>query len=323
MRQLPLSIRSLKLTVVILMTGLGLVVSSIVFTTPVRAQRDSTPRMTQASGDKPTVSRTKTVTTSSGQSGTATALAGRLTSAQSGGTATALAGKIAGTATAAANKVAASATAYVSKVAPTLTALAIKVNVTATLPANQAAAALASYASSVLGTTVSVTKAGGLTADITKSLTQTQESADAQTSAIKLATESYGGLLANGVAALSYGTGAVSGDINIDVQGTSLGVYSLALTTSTPLDALGALSLAQKTFPNLAGFAYTTYPVSKGYAWYTTSSVSAIDPKSHKVVMIAETVILYVLPGSNGKTATVSATVGRGDFAKLIEIPDK
>jgi hypothetical protein len=63
--------------------------------------------------------------------------------------------------------------------------------------------------------------------------------------------------------------------------------------------------------------------VSKGYAWYATSYVSAIDPATHKVVTMAEAVILYVLPSSSGKTATVSATVGRGDFAALIEAPTK
>jgi hypothetical protein len=201
--------------------------------------------------------------------------------------------------------------------------LAVKVKVTSTLPANEAAAALTSYASSVLGTSVNVTKAGGLTADVTKSLTQTQQSADAQASALKLATKSYGGILSNGAAALSYGTGTVSGDINIDVQGASLGVYSLVVQTNTALDAANALSLAQRTFPNLAGMTYATYTVSKGYAWYATSYVSAIDPATHKVVTLAEAVILYVLPGTSGKTATVSATVGRGDFAALIEAPAK
>jgi hypothetical protein len=80
-----------------------------------------------------------------------------------------------------------------------------------------------------------------------------------------------------------------------------------------------AFSLAQRTFLNLAGMAYATYTGSKGYAWYATSYVSAIDPATHKVVTMAEAVILYVLPGSSGKAATVSATVGRGDFAALIE----
>jgi len=315
MRHLPSSLRLIVLATLMLLTGL--VVYGLWFATPIQAQRGSTPRMTQ------TISRTQTSAANVGRNATATALAGKLSATQSGGTATARAGKLPGTTTAAANKVAASATAFSSRVAPTLTALAINVNVTATLPTDQAATALTSYAASVLGTTIQVTKAGGVTAEVTKNLSQTAASAEAQTSAITLATESYGGMLTNGAAALSYGTGAVSGDITIDVQGASLGVYSLVVTTNTALDASSALTLAKKTFPNLASLDYATYTVSKGYAWYATHAVSAIDPASHKVVALAETVILYVQPSSNGKAATVSATVGRGDFAKLIEVPDK
>jgi hypothetical protein len=305
---------AIKLAIVVLAALVGLLLSTTMLTTSVNAQRGrtTTPRSTQPSTGRtvqtPTP-RTRSATTSSGQIGAA------------GSTATALAGRAAGTATAAAGSGAGSATAYAVKVGPTLTALAVQVKVTATLPANEAAAALTSYASSVLGTTVTVTKAGGLTADVTKNMTQTQQGADAQVSALKLATKSYGGVLSNGAAALSYGTGTVSGDINIDVQGASFGVYSLIVQTGASVDAASALSLAQRTFPNLAGMTYATYTVSKGYAWYATSYVSAIDPATHKVVTMTEAVILYVLQGSSGKTATVSATVGRGDFAALIEAP--
>jgi hypothetical protein len=250
--------------------------------------------------------------------GTTTALAGRAVD-----TTTALAGRAAGTATALYAKAAATATAFVSRVAPTLTALAINIDITATLPADQAAAALTSYAAQVLGTAVTVTKASGETAAVTANLAQTDNSAAAQSAVIKLATTSYGGILSSGAATLSYGTGTLSGDINLDVQSASLGVYSLVVTTKAKPTADEALALAKATFPYLAGFDYAVYPVSSGYAWYAAEATSAIDPETGQVVSMPETVILYVLPASNGKVATVTATVGRGDFTKSIELPSE
>ncbi len=236
---------------------------------------------------------------------------------------TALAGKGAATATALYVKSIGSATAFASKVAPTLTALANNLKITATVPADEASAAITTYASEVLGTAVTVKKASGLTADVTNSLTQTQASAEAQAAVVKLAVKTYGATLSNGVASLSYGSGSVSGDVSIDVQGASLGVYSLAVSLKDSLTSESALALALATFPDLAGLDYSTYSVSTGYAWYAVTTVSAIDPKQHKVVTMAQTVILYVLPASGGKTASVSATVGRGDFAELITVPSK
>ncbi len=248
--------------------------------------------------------------------GTATALAGRVAR-----TSTALAGKAAGTATALYGKAAATTTAFASRVAPTLTALAINIDITATLPADQAAAALTSYAAQVLGTSVTVTKASGVSAAVTANLAQTDTSAAAQSAVLKLATTSYGGILYSGAATLSYGTGTLSGDINLDVQSASLGVYSLVLTTRARLTAADALALARATFPYLAGFDYAVYPVSSGFAWYAAEAASAIDPQTRQVVSMPETVILYVLPGSSGKVATVTATVGRGDFSTSIKLP--
>jgi hypothetical protein len=264
-----------------------------------------------------------------GLSGTATALAGRAAgtatalAGRAARTTTALAGKAAATATAVYAKAVATATAFASRVAPTLTALAINVDITVTLPANQAMAALTSYAAQVLGTAVTVTKASGVSAGVTANLAQVDSSAAAQAAVLKLATTSYGGILSSGAATLSYGTGTLSGNINLDVQGASLGVYSLVVTTKANLTATDALALAKATFPYLAGFDYAVYPVSSGFAWYAAEAASAIDPQAHQVVTMPETVILYVLPASSGKVATVTATVGRGDFATNIELPSK
>ena len=190
----------------------------------------------------------------------------------------------------------------------------------ATLPAEEAAAAITAYADSVLDLSVSVTKAGGLTGTVNRALSQTTAGGAAQSATVKLAVKTYGAVLRNGAASLSYGAGTLSGDVTVDVQGSSLGVYSLVVPTSGALTAESALKLAEATFPALAGRAYTAYAVNKGYAWYAQGSTSGLDPKTRKVVALAEAVILYVVPGAGGK-ASVSATVGRGEFAANIQVP--
>lgn len=190
----------------------------------------------------------------------------------------------------------------------------------ATLPAEEAAAAITAYADSVLDLSVSVTKAGGLTGTVNRALSQTTAGGAAQSATVKLAVKTYGAVLRNGAASLSYGVGTLSGDVTVDVQGSSLGVYSLVVPASGALTAESALKLAEATFPALAGRAYTAYAVNKGYAWYAQGSTGGLDPKTGKVVALAEAVILYVVPGAGGK-ASVSATVGRGEFAANIQVP--
>jgi len=216
------------------------------------------------------------------------------------------------------------ATALVSKVRSTATALsktATAFGVRSTkLPGDEASLAITTYGQEVLGISVAVIEAGGVSYDVSRSISQTSESADAQSAVVNLAVKSYAATFKNGAATLSYGAGTISGDVTIDVQGSSLGVYSLYVTGTGTLTADTALALATKTFPNLAGLTYTPYTVSKGYEWYTRSDVPSIDPKTRQIVDVAQTVILYVLPGANGR-ATITATVGRGDYASTIAKP--
>jgi hypothetical protein len=188
----------------------------------------------------------------------------------------------------------------------------------ATTGSDAASQAITSYASSVLGINVTVKKAGGLTGDVSKLISQTANGSSAQTAAAKLAVTTYGAVLSNGGASLSYGDGTVTGDVTVDVQGASLGVYSLLVSNTGTLNADSALELAKKTYPNLAGFKYTPLTVTKGYAWYVRTTVTGYNTKTKKFEQMAESVILYVLPGTNGK-ATVSATVGRGTYATAVK----
>jgi hypothetical protein len=225
------------------------------------------------------------------------------------------------TAAAAATK----ASAAQTQIAGTAAALAtragsVKATLTlpATVPAAQAATAIAEYAESVLGIAVTVKKASGVTGEVTRSLAQTAAGSKAQASAVRLAGVSYGAILSNGAASLSYGSGQVTGDVTVDVQGGALGVYSLATTYTGSLNAESALALAKNTFPGVANFSYTKYSVTTGYAWSASGSVTGYDAKTKKFVSLAQAVILYVVPGASGK-ASVTATVGRGEFATAVK----
>ena len=204
----------------------------------------------------------------------------------------------------------------VNSVSATATALAGKTTGTSSA---DAAVAIQSYATQVLGINVVVKTAGGLSSNVSQSLSQTSASTEAQLTAADLAVNTYGAVLSNGAASLSYGTGTLSGDVTIDVQGSSLGVYSLVAKGSAA-NADAAFALAKQTFPALAGYTYQPYAVPTGYAWYATGYVNAIDPATKQVITTAEAVILYVVPGKKGNLS-VTATVGRGDFATAIQFP--
>lgn len=183
------------------------------------------------------------------------------------------------------------------------------------LSGDEASDAILSYAAQVLGTSVTVLKAGG----VSGSLAQTGESAEAQSYAADLALKTYYGTLQTGAASLSYGSGTVTGDVTLDVQGASLGVYALTLAGAAP-NTDAALALALQTYPYLASFSYTPYSVTGGFAWYAVGYTNGIDLKTKQVTTYAQSVILYVLPLGNNRIS-VTATVGRGDFASAISIP--
>lgn len=225
-------------------------------------------------------------------------------------------GNTAATAAAASTKLAATAAAVATKGA----ALKATVTIPATVASGDAAAAIAEYASRVLGIGVTVKKAGGVTGEFTRALSQTPSGSAAQSAVVKLAGVSYGATLSNGAATLSYGSGTISGDLTIDVQAAGLGVYSLVTSSTGALNADSALALAKSTFPGVAGLSYKPYSVSSGYAWYAASQVTTVDPATRKTVTMAQAVVLYILPGTSGK-ASVSATVGRGQFAQAIKAP--
>lgn len=257
------------------------------------AQGGRTPRPTRTV--RPTRTAVPSRTPLSGA--TATALNQKLDALSI--TATALSqssAKISGTATAL--QLAQTATALVGKVTP--------------LPSDEASASIISYAQQVLGVNVVVESARGSAGDVTRGIPNADQ---AQQAVARLAVKSYYGTLTDGAASLSYGVGTISGDLAVDVQGASLGIYTLTVPGTAP-DANAALQVALNTYPLLTAFTYTPSVVFTGYAWFASGTATAYDPQTRTVKTIAQSIYLYVLPTQRG--VTVSAVVGRGEFASHV-----
>jgi hypothetical protein len=70
----------------------------------------------------------------------------------------------------------------------------------------------------VLGISVKNVQAGGLTPNIQHLLQLPQAVDAAQKSGASVAVKTYGAILNGGASSLSYGSGTISGDLNVDIN---------------------------------------------------------------------------------------------------------
>jgi hypothetical protein len=176
-----------------------------------------------------------------------------------------------------------------------------------------AASVVQAYAQQILGTSVTVQKAGGLTADIASQIKIPPSALSAQDAVAKVALQTYGALLNGGAGSVSYGSGAVSGDVSADINSSSLGAFSFELNTSPATEA-DAKAAALQAFPGLSSRSFTAETASAGFAWKAQRQTPGFDPKTKQPTLVNETVLLGIIPGSAGKS-TAYAVVGKGDFA--------
>jgi hypothetical protein len=176
--------------------------------------------------------------------------------------------------------------------------------------------AVTAYASDVLGLSVTVLRAGGMEADLTKQIKLPIDGNEAQAAIAEVALESYAALLNGGAASVSYGSGQVAGDLTVDINASSLGAFSLDIA-SQPTSRAEALALARQTFPGLAERDFGPYPAQVGYAWQFIGPVPGFDPKTFKAGLTAEAILLAVTPTGLNHTI-VSVVVGKGDFAAQV-----
>ena len=258
-----------------------------------------------------------------GLPGTAQALAQTAAAAAGPAAGTAVAGlpgaatALAGTAVAAATQFGPTSQALASQaVAALATAATAVAQITPpqAVSAADASAAITQYAQSVLGISVKIVQAGGLTADIQNLIQLPQPGDAAQKSGARAAVKTYGAILNGGASSLSYGSGTISGDLNVDINSSSLGAFSFD-AGSMPSGAAEALALALKTYPSLANRGFTLVPLpQQGFAWTAVGQVPGYNRDTKQPTAVAEAILLAVTPTVLGHSA-VSVVVGKGDFA--------
>jgi hypothetical protein len=257
----------------------------------------------------PVSTRTRTT---GGFAATLTALAPTNKARQSAYHATATA--LSGTASALTGKLSGTATAF----AATVTAVSVKLQRTV-LPTDEAASAIANYGAAVLGISIPVVSAHGVNEYINGTYSLPGYITQALTVSPNLAVQSYTAVLSNGTAWLAYGNGtsSINNSPTYSVDTESLAVYTLSIKGSVT-NAQTAQALALATYPGLAGKTYAPATATQGYAFYSYTSVTALDPQTGKLTLMPEAIVLYVLPGKNGQVA-VTAAIGSGQYSSLLE----
>jgi hypothetical protein len=243
---------------------------------------------------------------------TLTALAPTINAHQGSYHATATA--LSATASAIPAKLSGTATAF----AATVTAISSTLQRTV-LPTDEAASAIANYGAAVLGISVPVVSAHGVNEYVKGTYSLPGYITQAQSISVDLAVQSYTAVLDNGVAWLAYGTGtsSINNSPTFEVDTESLGVYTLNVK-GTVTNAQTAKALALATYPGLANQTYVPATVTQGYAFYAYTSTIALDPQTGKLMLMPETIILYILPGKSGQVAVTTA-VGSGQYSPLLE----
>jgi hypothetical protein len=181
----------------------------------------------------------------------------------------------------------------------------------------QAEAAIVTYAREVLGIYVEPLYAGGVSREVSRALDMSPEGEAATNSIANLAIASYGAVFPDGAASLSYGDGAISGDLNVDINTASLGAYSLLAGGSMPNSEAEALNMVLGVFPGLANRTFTSTPSPDGFAWRYQGETSGFDPKTFQATLVSDVVQIGLISGRGprGGVPIAYAVVGRGSFA--------
>lgn len=189
-----------------------------------------------------------------------------------------------------------------------------------TVGAADAETAIDTYANQVLGSPVSIVWAGGMTGEVARALSLPPAGTETQVRVEQVAYQTYGALLSNGAASVSYGSGAITGDIHLDIQAASLGIFSLHAASEPASDAV-AMALIASTFPGIADRAYTAVNVPRGHAWTFEGQTSGIDVQTRQATQVAERIVVGV--ESTLRQTVVYAIVGRGELAKQVQFPGR
>ncbi len=205
-----------------------------------------------------------------------------------------------------------------------------------------AAQTVVQYAADVLGAPVTVESAGEKTGTGTLTLPPTVQSG--VNAAVSIAGETVAAVLNNGAASVSLGDGAISGDIQADVQDASLGAFVLQQNIALPPNADSALALVRSTFPGIAGLPFewqqraqnapsgagklllptppggSPRPAGNRTEFIFTASTrqNELDVHNGQAKMVAISAVVGILPGVGG-SVEVFAVVGKGSLAGAVK----
>jgi hypothetical protein len=122
------------------------------------------------------------------------------------------------------------------------------------------------------------------------------------------------------LASVSLGEGAVSGDLQADIDSASLGAFVFSRAGSLPADEAAALALVRAAFPGLASLNYVSQPTQgRGYTFKAVSTTRGLNPKTGKVEAVGQAVLVGVTPGLRQDHVLVWVVVGRGALSKGVK----
>lgn len=208
------------------------------------------------------------------------------------------------------------AIALATEVAPTLVAAASEIPPATRISDAEAATTITTYGQDVLGYSATILRAGGMTADVERVL-NASAGGEAQSTVAQLAVQSVAALLNEGAASVSYGSGVTAGDLNVDINASSLGVFSIIRTGPLPA-ADAALAAVLQVYPNLSNRTFTPQATTRGFAWLAEGQTSGFDPQTRAATMVAEKVLVGVVP-LGAAQYVLYAVVGKGDFAAQVQ----
>jgi hypothetical protein len=171
--------------------------------------------------------------------------------------------------------------------------------------------AIRTYALDVLGLDIPDLKAGGTSGGINLPIS-TNEGVEV---AIDLAGTTYFGFWKQGLASLSIGDSAVSGDLYADVQDGSLGAFAVRMDQAVPQDAPTALGMILVTFPGLNSYEFYETPIDEQGFEFSASQADDIQLRDWAVTLTGTTITAGVRSGIQDGKSIVWVVVASGALA--------
>jgi hypothetical protein len=177
-----------------------------------------------------------------------------------------------------------------------------------------AVSAIQTYARDILGIDMPNLKAGGRSGEINLPVS-TREGVEV---AIDLAGTTYFGIWKQGVASLSVGDSAVSGNLFADVQDGSLGAFLIRVDQTLPPDAGTALGLILTTCPGLNGYDFFEIKNDEiddpGFE-FKAGQADDVQIQSWEVTLTGTTITAGVTPAVQDGKSIVWVVVASGALA--------